>query len=277
MRYDLIVIFGFLAATPVLAQEPLDQYVRDQVLGGRYMSPAGGCKPATQPIANWAASELQECVYPITDHWADGSRHAKAGLVFLANPPPERVLAWLKTGCARAQPNESDECVRVAALAIRGASGAQFPVAGVVWEDQACGDPHGKCQHDRDGHPVGDGVNEAYVFRNGVTVAVADFVNGSTAPIDLGDTLRELALTREITGVKAAGGYARISSTTRETFQRYTGREDVPVGQGSREAALTWTRIVGETYQAALRSDENPLISAWLCADKGWPQACVRH
>ena len=238
------------------------------VLGGRYLSPSGGCTPGDRDLLGWPADRLTRCRYEVTDIHRDGSRRSKAGIVYLANPSPERVLAWLESACRRADPADVEGCVRDEALAIRVASGAQFPVAGLVWEDQACGSPLGSC------HGGSDGINEGYVFRNGVTVRVAGYANGSTDPVD--DALLErLAMEQEATGIRRTGGYARILSTSREQYAAFTRRPGIPVGEGTAGAAIAWSDLVGDLYRRALSDDENPLITASVCSHKNMPQGCM--
>ncbi len=254
-------------SAPAHAADSLAEAVRQQVLGGRYMSPPGGCRPSGRDLLGWPAQQLQECRYEVTDVHSDGSKHKKAAVVFLANPEPERVLSWLTTACTRARPHEVDTCVRKQARAIRAASGAQFPVAGLVWEDQSCGSGLGTC---RDGS---DGINEGYVFRNGVTVRVQGYRNGSTDAVSE-QQLQALATDQTVTGMSRTGGFARVISTTRDEFASYTHRDDIPVGRGDAPAASAWSDIVGGTYRAALSSDDNPLIDARVCAAYGLPAGC---
>lgn len=250
--------------------ESLADYVSRQVLGGRYMSPPGACTPGDRDLLGWPADLLLRCRYEVTDVHGDGSRHAKIGLVYLANPPPERVLAWLSSACRKASADDVYGCVRSEARAIRAASGAQFPVAGLVWEDQACGSPLGHC---REG---ADGINEGYVFRNGVTVRVTGFANGSTDAVGPA-RLELLATGQQVTGIRRSGGYARILSTSRSEFAAFAGRADVPVGEGSADAAIAWSDLVGDLYRQALSEDDNSLLTASICVRRGMPGECKIH
>jgi hypothetical protein len=266
MRFIFVSLIGICLHAPALAQQTLESYVEKQVLAGRYMSPQDGCKAPANAVFAWPAAELQRCEYDVTDKLKDGTKRKKKAVVYLANPTPARVLIWLKTACGLAKPDALDSCVRGAADAIRGASGAQFPVAGLVWEDQSCGDPLGVCKNGS------DGVNEGYIFRNGVTVRIEGFTNASTDPVT--SDLEKLATAQKVTGVKGSGGYARIISTTREAFRDFTGRKDIPVGKSEADSAIAWSDMVGAAYRAALSDAGNPLISATLCEKYNWPKAC---
>lgn len=255
MKWTVGLLLTLLLAGPASSQDDLEAYVREQVLSGRYLSD-GACAAATTDLFGWSASALQRCVYTVSD---GSGRPAKRGVVYLADPPADIVLRWLATACGRIQPSNATRCIRRSAASIRGASGAQFPVAGIVWEDIA----------------HADGIHEAYAFRNGVTVKLAGHANGSSAPID-DAVLEALAVDRAIVGSPKSGGYARIWSTDRASFARYTRRTDIPVGQTDAQSALRWSTIVGDTYRAALAADENPLITAKLCAQLAFPATCGR-
>jgi hypothetical protein len=264
--FILVSLIGICCHAPALAQQTLDKYVEKQVLASGYLSPQDGCKTPANAVFAWPAAELQRCEYQVTDKLKNGTKRQKKAVIYLANPTPERVLIWLKTACGLAKPNALDSCIRNAADDIRAASGAQFPVAGLVWEDQLCGDPLGVCKNGS------DGVNEAYIFRNGVTVRIEGLKNGSTNPVT--SDLETLATSQKVTGVRSTGGYARIVSTTREAFRDFTGRKDIPVGKSDADSAIAWSDMVGTAYRAALSDAGNPLISATLCEKYNWPQAC---
>jgi hypothetical protein len=233
----------------------LDAVVKREVERGRYMSNAAECKPATADILGWSASMLTECIYRVADTVEPRSK--KTGLVFLANASPERIQKWLNASCQRAMPTKIEDCIRNSVSAIRLASGAQFPVSGLVWEDME-----------------GDGIQKGYVFRNGVTIRIAEFSNGSASVPDL-ELLRAIASpTTTIKGMRRDGGFARIISTTRKDYARFSGRSDIPTGRGDGAAAVSWSNIVGEVYRSSLNSDENPLITASICARAGWPIGC---
>jgi len=221
------------------------------------MSPTGGCATSERDLLNWPKAELQRCVYTVTDTLKNGTKRTKKAIVYLANPTAAQVLAWLRSACAIAQPAAVDACVRKQAKAIRGASGAQFPVAGLVWEDLS-----------------GDKIQEAYIFRNGVTVRISGLANGSTDPVATDAALEALASAQTVTGVKATGGYARILSTARDAFRDHTGRTDIPVGKSDAASALAWSDVVGSTYRAALSVPSNPLVTAAVCSAYGFPTAC---
>lgn len=252
---------------------------------GEYMVQSGGCTVTTQAFMGWAAGTLRRCTYAVQARYRDGTTRNKPGLVYLATFPPERLLAWLKTACAKAAPTSAPAaCITSLTDVIRGASGAQFAVAGLVWEDQLCNDHRGQCRYAGDkrgkSQALGDGVYEPYVFRGGVTVRVAGVENGSvnrpgTKHLLL-PTRAELQsyVTSPILGLSVQKGFARIASTTRASFARLSHRDDVPIGRGDAQAALAWSGIVDDAFRAALASSDNPLLDARACQGHGWPFTC---
>ena len=219
-----------------------------------YLSPTGGCKSHETALLNWLPNELQRCEYTVLD---TSSSTRRFGLVYLANPGGAKIFDWVFTACQKASPKAALACIRRSARAVRDASGGQFPVAGLVLEDMD-----------------GSGTNKGYVFRNGVTVHVKGFKNGSADTPSDGTGLEALATNQSVEGVNAAGGYARVLSTTRADYARFSGRSDVPVNRADSMAALLWSDMVGEIHRASLGSKENALITSTVCAQYGFPATC---
>jgi hypothetical protein len=221
------------------------------------MSEGQSCAPSTQDLFGWPAGSLQRCEYDVTDQLSQGKTLTKKGIVYLADPSPQRELSWLISACKRVIRDGSlDDCVRSEAEKVLSASGNQFPVAGLVWENMGDQDFFG-----------------GYAFRNGVTVRTSQWTNGDTQSAD--DVLEPLATAPDVTGLARGKGYARILSTTREAYHRFDPKADVPVGQDDAAAAIKWSDLVGSLYRAALSQDENPLITAQVCEDYA-ANACRR-
>ena len=205
-------------------------------------------------LLNWSPNELQRCEYTVLD---TSSNTRRFGLVYLANPGGAKIFDCVSTACEKASPKAAPACIRRSARAVRDASGGQFPVAGLVLEDMD-----------------GSGTNKGYVFRNGVTVHVKGFKNGSSDTPSDGTGLEALATNQSVEGVNAAGGYARVLSTTRADYARFSGRSDVPVNRADSVAALLWSDMVGEIHRASLGSKENALITSTICAQYGFSATC---
>lgn len=167
----------------------------------------------------------------------------KTGKVYLLNPSAEKLASWIISTCWEVKKSLDAKYVDKVFQTVRGQSGAQFPVKGVVYEDQYTPD-----------------FQEPYVFKDGVTVYVAD---STMFPKDKTCTPEQLDfyLKLENKDLKPqTGRYGRIISTTREMYLGNGGREDVG-DAGNRK--LKWLEVVKELYKRAWRSDKNELMIAW--------------
>jgi endoglucanase len=167
----------------------------------------------------------------------------KTGKVYLLNPTPEKLAMWIATTCWEVKKSVDYLYTDSLFRWIRGQSGAQFPVKGVVYEDQYTKD-----------------FQEPYVFKDGVTVFVSDSI---MFPKDKTCTPEQLDFYLRITDkdLKAqTGQYARISSTRREDYKSAGGNEDVG---DINDRKQKWLEVVKELYKKAWNSDENELIIMW--------------
>lgn len=167
----------------------------------------------------------------------------KTGKVYLLNPSPEKLATWIASACWEVK-NSLDTAYTFKLLNwIDNQSNAQFPVRGVVYEDQYTKD-----------------FQEPYVFKDGVTVYIKD---STMWPKDKICTPEQLDFYLRITNddIKSqTGQYGRISSTTREDYKNCGGTEDV----GSKEdRKQKWLDVVRELYKKAWNSDRNELIIMW--------------
>ena len=122
-------------------------------------------------------------------------------------------------------------------------SGAQFPVKGVVYEDQ----------YTRD-------FQEPYVFKDGVTVYVKD---STMFPKDKTCTPEQLDFYLHLTNEDLkpqTGQYARIGSARREDYRNAGGTEDVG---DINDRKQKWLEVVRELYKRAWNSDRNELLIMW--------------
>ncbi|MEP7233173.1 MAG: cellulase [Ginsengibacter sp.] len=81
----------------------------------------------------------------------------KTGKVYLLNPSPEKLAMWVATACWEVKHNLDSKYTDALLKWIDGQSNAQFPVKGVVYEDQYTKD-----------------FQEPYIFKDGVTVYIKD-------------------------------------------------------------------------------------------------------
>ena len=259
----------------------------DKIVGG-YLEPSGRCEPYAQPIMGWPTGSIKRCSYSVTDTYASSGKQVKNGIVYVADVTYGRLRTWLQTACKTAGVRDVAACVATQGENVKSASGAQFPVLGLVWEDQSCDDPRGanyaKCTKQPPNKRGGDGIYEPYAFHNGVTVRIAmdAFRNGvpnrqpsSAIFVPTEDELQAI-LTAPVTGMSPKKGYGRILSTTRADYRQLTGRANIPVKSGTGDTAKLWSGTVGDIYRKALSSNDDPLITATVCASYDWPAGC-RH
>jgi hypothetical protein len=162
--------------------------------------------------------------------------------VVLLDATPRQLAQWVVRACLEAKHTSAAACTGRLRRQIVEQSGAQFPVAGIVLEDMD-----------------GDGVQNLFVFRDGVTCSVEGVTNGSTVSVT--PELVRQSMTGRIVGV---GRFARVASTTREQYRANGGTVDVGTSTNRKPA---WLTVVRELYQKAWTSDRNELLVAWVRAN----------
>lgn len=188
--------------------------VEKQVIPTRYMEQSFICK--TDTLSGWEGIEVSLYSYKV--HGTD-----TIAKVYLADADSRKIASWIITTCVsitgKLSMTNSDKLIRD----IRFASGGQFPVLGMVYEDM-----------------YGTG-QKCYLFKDGVTVYLADA------------NIKELSEINDSTIIRV-GKYARIISTTREEYVNMFGGTDL---EGKK-----WLKVVREEYKKALLSDQNSLMIA---------------
>jgi hypothetical protein len=107
---------------------------------------------------------------------------------------------------------------------IRDASGGQFPVKGIVYENM-------------------DGKEYVpYVFKDGVTVFLKQ------------NAINDLSLITD-DNIRKTGKFARIISTTRPEYNSKFPNKNTN--------GMEWLNVVRDEYKLALQSDTNNLMIAW--------------
>jgi len=213
-------------ALPSINLQRVQKYFEGKI-SSRYMEQ--NCQPTTYD--GWEGFPIQLCSYAVKDK-KDGTR--KSAQVILLDASPEKLARWVVTTCLKVKGTTKPDCTDRVSKRIISQSGAQFPVAGIVFEDIL---------------PV-DGVNEIYCFRNGVTVSVPGVPHRSTrqpTPQEQAKSLHD--------SIASTFRYARIVGTTREEYIANGGKEDV---QGNK-----WIAVVKKLYQDAFNSVVNELMIAW--------------
>jgi hypothetical protein len=182
------------------------------IVTGRYME--GQC--AETSFLNWEGFPLQRCTYRQPDSTVPGGRVAT---VIMLNPEKELLAKWLVASCVIVKGNTGvKNCAVKLAKDIINASGSQFPVAGIVLEDMD-----------------GNNVQDAFAFRDGVTVKLQGGTNNDLA-LDPNTVIQSTA---------SQSGFARIQSTSRQVYKNYKGSHAQDV------TGLKWLDVVRELYQDA--------------------------
>jgi endoglucanase len=167
----------------------------------------------------------------------------KNGLVCLLNPSAEKLAMWIATTCMEVKNSVEYKYTDSLFRWIKGQSGAQFPVKGVVYEDQYTKD-----------------YQEPYVFKDGVTVHIKDSTmipkDKTCTPAQLNFYLR--ISNDDLTG--QTGQYARICSTRREDYTSAGGQEAVGDVNDRKQK---WLEVVRDLYKKAWNADRNELMIMW--------------
>jgi len=167
----------------------------------------------------------------------------KVAKVYLLNPSPEKLAMWIITASWEVKHSVDYQYTDKIFQWIKNQSGAQFPVKGIVYEDQ----------YTRD-------FQEPYLFKDGVTVYLQDSNNW---PQDKTCTPQQIELYLHLSNYDLkpqSGRYGRIASTTREDYKNCGGTEDVG---DANDRKLKWLEVVRELYKKAWKSDRNELIICW--------------
>ena len=193
-------------------------------------------------IPNWEGYPVELWEYFTGE---DIKKHVKKrGLVYLLMPSPEKLATWIATTCWEVK-HSVDTCyVNCIRDFIKWQSAAQFAVAGVVYEDMYT-----------------KGFFEPYIFKDGVTVYVAD---STMMPADKHCTDEQLEYYLHLTNNDLkpnTGRYARICSTNRDHY--YAAGGTVDVGDNENNRKHKWLEVVRHLYQQAWNSDCNELMIAW--------------
>ncbi|MBQ0123147.1 MAG: membrane lipoprotein lipid attachment site-containing protein [Bacteroidales bacterium] len=173
----------------------------------------------------------------------------KKGLVYMLNPSAEKLAKWIVNAVYDVTGNIEFENVEKIRKFIKWQSGAQFAVAGVVYEDM-----------------YEATFYEPYVFKDGITVYVADSLYKAW---DKHCTEEQLQYYLHMTNdqcTENSGRYARICSTTREMYYAAGGTADVGYSEDGRRS-LAFLAEIARCYQEAWNSDRNFLIYAWAKAN----------
>lgn len=168
----------------------------------------------------------------------------KKGKVLMLNPSARQLALWIITAVMEAKGSLNYNDLNKVANFIKWQSGAQFPVSGVVYEDMYT-----------------KGFYEPYVFKDGVTVYVA---NSNMFPKDKTCTEEQLDfyLNLKNSDLKPnTGRYARICSTNRDMYYAAGGTEEV--GDNNDNRKQEWLGVVRKLYQKAWNAPTSTMTGAY--------------
>lgn len=239
----------FLVSSPYAQDKIPASYLRDSMaalvskskdlLDHAYM--AQKLLSTTDTIPGWEGFPVKLYEYKTdTDLY---THQPKTGLVYLLNPSAEKLSMWIVTTCWEVKKSVDSKYTDYLLNWIKGQSGAQFPVKGVVYEDQYI-----------------KNFQEPYVFKDGVTVYIKD---STMFPKDKTCTSEQLNFYLRITNddLKAqTGQYGRICSTRREDYKASGETEDVG---DMNDRKQKWLEVVRELYKKAWNSNKNELMIMW--------------
>jgi len=198
----------------------------------RYMEQ--NCAPAT--YQGWEDLPLKECTYSVKGANDPVKKTAK---VIMLNAEPDQLARWVVSTCMEVVGNASNKCTKTIGNQIIEQSGAQFPIAGIVFEDIL----------------PANGKFEVFAFRNGVTVRVNGVTHLGTAQPSAAEI--EKSLHGEVTSTLR---FARVQSTTREQYLANGGTRSV--------TGNAWNEVNRDLYKAAWGHDRNEMMVAWARANK---------
>jgi hypothetical protein len=187
-------------------------------------------------FTDWSKNlPLRLCNYTVNDEAMKTTRWAQ---VVLLDAEPAQLARWTAYAVLLVKGEVNSTAGDVLSKQIIEASGAQFPVAGVVYEDM-------------------DGTGmRVYPFRNGVTVDIQGLPTGTVYQPTA--TQMHQYLYGPVANVHM---YARIQSTTREQY----------VANGGDPAVLSnfllWPDIIRRSYSAAWGFNDYDLMLAWARAN----------
>jgi endoglucanase len=245
----LILFLLFVLPLYLSAQEIPAEYLRDSMpalikktkdlLDHSYM--AQTLLTVTDTLPGWEGFPVKLYEYQTGNDLYTGQ--PKTGKVYLLNPSPEKLAMWIATTCWIVKKSVAYEYTDSLFRWIKLQSDAQFPVKGVVYEDQYIKD-----------------FQEPYVFKDGVTVYIKD---STMFPTDKTCTPQQLEFYLLITNddlKPQTGQYGRICSTRREDYKSAGGTEDVGDINDKKQK---WLDVVRDLYKKAWNSDTNELMIMW--------------
>lgn len=195
----------------------------------------------TDTLPGWEGFPVHLYAYKTGVDGRTGRR--KKALVYLLNPGAEKLAVWVATACWITKKSVASVYTDQLLNWVRAQSGGQFPVKGIVYEDQYV-----------------KGYQEPYLFKDGVTVYAKDSAKWAEHGPFSDEQLQFFIRVKNKDLKSETGQYARICSTSREDYLAAGGKQDVGSKANRR---LIWLTVVRDLYKKAWNSDVNPLMVMW--------------
>jgi hypothetical protein len=232
----LAVTFAFAAGvcvhTALHAGEPPQAVLEaaQRIADRGYMSPRKACREVSHP--GYEGLPTKRCAY------SQGKLKAE---VVLLDPQGPQLARWVNFTCEGLLPTgaSSKRCGLALLQRIAVQSSGHFPVAGVVLEN-----------------------GKAYAFRDGVTVRIAAFANGTST--QLSAEQMEQSMTAPVLGW---GQFARLQGTRYDDYRRF-GRLTDGNGKLIDDSAMSFPQLVGSRWREEWGGSINSLMRAWACANR---------
>jgi hypothetical protein len=201
------------------------------------------CPLLTTDLHGWPAARVRHCVYSLNDAGLGAPREAVA---YILDVSPDRIARWIETACALVD-TDAERCFTRVLETGRLNSSYMFVVAGNMLEDMY------ERRHYRN-----------YIFRHGMTTSFRRGVNDRADVLELADQ-ETLAAAPDSAAIAVPSGSTRFWGTTPANFAaRFPDAGAPPDSTGANRAA--WLALARTEMLAALESDRNRLLEAWLCA-----------
>ncbi|MBO9730263.1 MAG: hypothetical protein J7623_16605 [Chitinophaga sp.] len=196
----------------------ISRRVEKQIIKTRYMEQE--LVSTTDTLTGWEGVTVALYKYVVKDK----VKGPLTAYVYMLNADAKRLASWIISTCVLTTGKLEKKHTDFIIAAVRSASGGQFPVLGIVYEDM-------------------DGTGfKPYFFKDGVTVFLKKNDVIDISQINEGN-------------MKGAGKFARVISTTRE---EYTAKYPATHPEGA-----NWLAVVSAAYKEAMNSNINTLFVAW--------------
>lgn len=198
-------------------------------------------------VPGWEGFPVKEYTYYTGKDVKTG--RPKKGRVYLLMPTAKQLAYWVISACWKTVHSLDYVYTNTLLRFIRWQSGAQFAVRGVVYEAMYTA-----------------GYYEPYVFKDGITVYVADPKMKATDEVMAECSEEQLEFYLHLTDNDLkpyTGRFARICSTTREMYYNWGGTTAVGSSDFREGRTLDFLPVIRELYKKALKSKDNELIDAW--------------